>query len=160
MVKKVLIGSILFSFVLISTAASMKFETMRDNTSIVEDEDRFNTAEVNEMVDGDFRDESILTILPKLEEQAFAGNYYAQYYLAQYFGTIAKDKVNGEKFALEKNKALLLLISCVYGGFWKSLDELKFALNGTTENKLKDLRSKPYSEMDKLASEIALSGKI
>jgi hypothetical protein len=66
--------------------------------------------------------------LPEITEAAYGGDYVAQYLLAQYLGGQARGVHNGEREVLLRKKATLLLISAVKGDYWKSKDEINFAL--------------------------------
>jgi hypothetical protein len=56
---------------------------------------------------------------------ANSGDFVAQYVISLKNGGDARHKFNGERTALLKEKALLLLISAIKGNYWRSKDELK-----------------------------------
>lgn len=56
---------------------------------------------------------------------ANSGDYVAQYVISLKDGSDSRQKFNGERTALLKEKALLLLLSAIKGNYWKSKDELK-----------------------------------
>jgi hypothetical protein len=84
MFGKFFVGCIPSFFISVSMATSIDFESMKTKTVSIEDEFELNTTEVLAMADADYRAESIDVLLPALTAQVSGGNYYAQYYLAQY----------------------------------------------------------------------------
>lgn len=94
----------------------------------------------------------------KLMELGMAGNYLAQYYLAQHYGSCAKGKRNGERLELNKKKAILLLISGAGYGFHRSLSELKFILDDNLDiEKVKEMQ---FSKIEEFAGELAKTDKL
>lgn len=156
-----LIGAVLVggSMNIKSMETTIDLGNMFKNTKVLDDETLLYTSAVTTAVTSYTKATSNIQEIEKsLIENANSGNYFAQYYLAEYYGALAKEKQNGEKFALEKMKAILLLVSAVKGRFWRSIDELKFALNGSTEKQLVELKTE--TDIEYLAIVLARTGKL
>lgn len=162
-ISKVLLGAVLIGGIMrvncSEIAGLINIQCMLNNTRILADETSLYTETVKSVIN-DTSTVLPLEIQSGLVKEANTGNYLAQYYLAEYYGALAKDKQNGEKFVLEKQKAILLLVSAIKAGFWRSIDELKFALNGETQTQLDVLKNGNIPDIENLASDLARGGKL
>ena len=132
---------------------------MFKNTKVLDNEDTLYTQAVKAAISSDTCDSAIIQKIENLLiENANSGNYFAQYYLAQYYGALAKEKQNDEKFALEEMKAILLIVSGVKGNFWRSIEELRFALNGIAEKQLENIKNE--TDVEQLAVMLSRTGKL
>ena len=159
--KLLLIGTVLVGGGMSGNCMEITIDlgNMFENTRVLDNEDTLYTPAVKAAISSySVAISNIQEIENSLIENANNGNYFAQYYLAEYYGALAKEKQNGEKFALEKMKAILLLVSAVKGSFWRSIEELKFALNGSTEKQLAELKTE--IDIEQLATTLARIGKL